>query len=282
MVKEAVFEAPLEYDSTGNEAGKKMVKIGDLVPVKIAKRIVVLVLLLTFWEAAPRFGWVDKTFLPSISTILLEFGKMIKSGMILRHVSISLFRSVSGFSIAILIGIPLGLVIGWYKTANELLGLPLDVMRNTSALAMLPVFMLFLGIGEVSKVTIVCYGCLWPILLNTISGITNVDPMLIMLAKSMGLSSSQMFRKIIVPAAIPSIFTGLRISSASSVLVIIAAEMVGAKSGLGYLITNAQFSFLIPRMFVGILTITILGVTINGLILIMERHFLAWKPKTKK
>ncbi|AEF83647.1 taurine transport system permease protein TauC [Treponema primitia ZAS-2] len=276
-MSEIILEAVT--DKCDNKVGSIKKNIDPFVWV-IIKRILLLSLLISAWEIAPRKDWVDHTFLPPLSLILAEFKKMIMSGALWRHVSISLFRSIAGFSIAIGIGIPLGLVIGWYKTMSDLLTLPIEVFRNTSALAMLPVFMLFMGIGEASKFTIVAFACLWPIILNTISGIKNVDPLLIMLARSMGLTNAVMFRKIIIPAAIPSIFTGLRISSAAAVLVIIAAEMVGAKSGLGYLITNAQYSFMIPRMYVGILTTMILGVSINYLILGIENKFTSWKPKS--
>ncbi|MFP3040479.1 ABC transporter permease [Treponema primitia] len=277
-MSEAILDAAPSVATIEDKTQTK--KYEEFILLTIGKRLFVILLVVVAWETAPRLGLVDRTFLPPLSIILAEFLKMIKSGALIKHVSISLFRSFTGFVIAIIIGIPLGLIVGWYKTAREVLSLPIDVLRNTSPLAMLPVFILFLGIGETSKLTIVAFACLWPTLLNTISGIKNVDPLLIMLARSMGLNNAQMFRKIIVPAAIPSICTGLRLSAASSVLVIISAEMIGAKSGLGYLIINAQYSFLLPRMYVGIITTMILGVLINYLIVGLENKFTSWKPKS--
>jgi NitT/TauT family transport system permease protein len=272
-------DAGIKGTALTDTGGRSQVrKYADFFPLTILKKFILVVLLITAWEIGPRLGWVDKTFLPSLSTILEEFGSMIKSGSLFRHLSVSLTRSVLGYSIAVLVGIPLGLIIGWYRTMADLLTLPVETFRNTSTLAMLPVFMLFLGIGEASKITIVAFGCLWATLLNTISGIKNVDPMLIKLARSMGLSSAGMFRKIILPSSIPSIFTGLRLSASTSVLIIISAEMVGAKSGIGFLITNSQFNFQIPRMYVGILTTTILGSSVNYLLMSLERRFTSWKP----
>ena len=153
----------------------------------------------------------------------------------------------------------------------------LELLRNTAALAILPVFILLLGLGETSKIAIVLYACAFPLLLNTISGVKNVDPLLIKSARSMGLSSIQLFRKVIIPAAIPTIFVGIRQAGASSILVLVAAEMVGAKSGLGYLIQYTQFSFQITNMYAGIISISVIGVIINYLLVTLEKRLTGWK-----
>jgi NitT/TauT family transport system permease protein len=220
--------------------------------------------------------------MPPLSAILAEFIKMVRSGELFNHIQASLVRSFGGYFFAIAIGVPLGLLNGWSRLVNRIDGLVIEFFRNTSALALLPVFILFLGIGEESKIAIVTFGCLWPILLNTISGVREVDPLLIMFARSLGLSDGIIFRRIILPATLPSIFTGLRISSATAVLIIIAAEMVGANSGLGFLITSAQYSFRVPAMYAGILTTTALGIAINYSLLGVERRFSSWKPKMAK
>ncbi len=115
----------------------------------------------------------------------------------------------------------------------------LEIFRNTAALALLPVFVLILGIGETSKIAIVAYACFFPVLLNTISGVASVDPQLLRTARVLGLSPVATFRKVVLPAAVPTIFTGIRIAGASAMLVLIAAEMIGATAGLGYLINYA-------------------------------------------
>jgi len=153
----------------------------------------------------------------------------------------------------------------------------LELFRNTAALALLPVFILILGIGETSKVSIIIYACSWPLLLNTISGVKNVDPLLIKSAKSMGLSPIRLFQRVILPASVPTIFTGIRLAGASSILVLVAAEMVGAKAGLGYLINYAQYNFQVPNMYAGIITISGLGLLFNLTLVKLENHFTAWK-----
>ena len=153
----------------------------------------------------------------------------------------------------------------------------MELFRNTAALALLPVFILLLGIGEVSKISIVLYACTWPVLLNTISAVKNVDPLLIKSARSMNISSFKLFCKVILPASVPTIFTGIRMAGTGAILVLIAAEMIGAKAGLGYFITYSQYNFLIAEMYAGIITIALLGLLINYGLSGAERYFSRWK-----
>ena len=244
---------------------------------KLLKQTAVIILLLVFWEVAPRVGLVDLTFFPPFSKVVEGWWGLVISGDLYAHFQASILRSLIGFGLAILIGIPLGLIIGWYPLANELLNPVLELFRNTAALAILPVFILLLGIGETSKISIVLFACVFPILLNTINAVRNVDPLLIKSAKSMGLSSSKLFYKVILPASIPTIFTGIRMAGSASILVLIAAEMVGAKEGLGYLISYTQMNFQIPEMYAGIITISVLGLILNYILVSIERKFSRWK-----
>lgn len=244
---------------------------------KIFQRSIAIVLFLSLWEIAPRIGLVDQAFLPPLSTVLATGWAFILNGQLLTHLQASLIRSLTGFSVAVLFAIPLGLAIGWYRGFSDTLNPLLEMLRNTAALALLPVFILFLGIGEASKIALVIYACTWPILLNTISGVRNVDPLLIKSARTMGLTPLNLFRKVILPAAVPTIFVGIRLAGAFSVLVLVAAEMVGAKAGLGYLIIYSQYNFQIPEMFLGIISITLLGLSFNYSLLAVEKRFTAWK-----
>lgn len=244
---------------------------------KLFKNAIVIVALLFVWEAAPRVGLVDRIFFPPISEIAAAWWQLLLSGDLTEHTIASLSRSVGGFTLAILISIPLGLAIGWWKPVSEYLNPLLELLRNTAALAILPVFILLLGLGETSKIAIVLYACTFPLLLNTISGVKNVDPLLIKSARSMGLSPVRLFRKVIIPAATPTIFVGIRQAGAGSILVLVAAEMVGAKSGLGYLIQYTQFSFQITNMYAGIISISVIGLIINFLLVTFEKRLTGWK-----
>ena len=234
--------------------------------------------LVLLWELAPRLGLTDATFLPPLTEVLAAGWTLAQNGQLWQHTSVSLARALGGLSLAILFAIPLGLAIGWYQRLGSALNPLIELLRNTAPLALLPVFLLLLGIGEVSKVAIVIYACAWPLLLNTINGVRQVDPLLVKSARTMGVTPAQLFLKVILPASVPTIFVGIRLATASAMLVLIAAEMVGAKAGLGYLIIYAQYSFLIADMYFGIIAITAIGVTLNFALEKLERHFSAWKP----
>ncbi|MCG5465607.1 ABC transporter permease [Micromonospora sp. MED01] len=244
---------------------------------KVLHRTVAIVALAAIWEGAPRLGLVDRVFLPPLSEVLVAWWGLLRSGQLAEHVGASLTRSLAGLGLAVLTAIPLGLLIGWYRPLAELLSPLLEVFRNTAALALLPVFVLILGLGETSKIALVLYACSWPILLNTIAGVKGVDPLLIRSARSMGLNHLRLFQKVILPAAVPTIFTGVRLAGAYSILVLVAAEMVGAKAGLGYLINYAQYNFAIADMYSGIITISAIGLVVNQLLIALERRFSTWR-----
>lgn len=243
-------------------------------------RSAALLALFALWEAAPRLGLVDATFLPPASEVAKAWWGLLVDGQLGEHTRASLVRSFGGFGIAVVVAVPLGLLIGWYRPVAALLGPLLEVFRNTAALALLPVFVLLLGIGETSKVSIVVYACVWPILLNTISAVGNADPTLVKLARSMDLSTPKLFQKVILPASVPAVFTGVRLAGAVSILVLVAAEMIGAKAGLGYLINASQYNFAIPQMYAGIVTISAIGVAFNQLLVTVERRLSLWRVPT--
>jgi NitT/TauT family transport system permease protein len=240
-----------------------------------------VILFLALWEFGPTYlaSPATRVFLPPLHEVLAAGAKLVENGQLQSHLQASLTRSVSGFGIAVVSAVVLGLLIAWYGWLNSFLNPLLELFRNTATLALLPVFTLLLGIGEESKITIVAYAAFFPVLLNTIAGVRTVDPLLIRAAKSLGLNSFRLFQKVILPSAVPTIFTGIRMAGTSSILVLIAAEMVGAKAGLGYLIVNSQMSFLIPDMYAGILTVSVLGLLVNVLLVALERHFSKWRTE---
>jgi NitT/TauT family transport system permease protein len=238
-----------------------------------------VLLFLALWELGPTYIASPSTrvFLPPLHDVVAAGLNLLGNGQLQNHLQASLTRSVSGFSIAVVSAVVLGLLIAWYGWLSSFLNPLLELFRNTATLALLPVFTLLLGIGEESKITIVAYAAFFPVLLNTIAGVRTVDPLLIRAARSLGLNSFRLFQKVILPSAVPTIFTGIRMAGTSSILVLIAAEMVGAKAGLGYLIVNSQMSFLIPDMYAGIVTVSVLGLAVNALLVALERHYSRWR-----
>ena len=245
--------------------------------IAFGRRSLLLLVLLALWETIPRLGLADPTFLPPFSDVIAAGWQLAQSGELYDDVAASLLRALSGFLISVALIVPLGLAVGWYARLGDVLNQFIEVCRNTAPLALLPVFILRLGIGEFSKITMVIYSCAWPLLLNTIAAVKQVDPLLVKSARTMGASPQQLFRKVILPAALPTIFVGIRLASASAMLVLVASEMVGAKAGLGYLIIYSQYSFLIPQMYFGILGITVIGLTFNAVLEALEGRLMRWK-----
>ncbi|MEV7009801.1 ABC transporter permease [Streptosporangium sp. NPDC051022] len=276
VLRDAVAEASREA-LTGPGTGRRLLRGAARLAVAAGRRTVAVAVLAALWEALPRLGVLDPTFLSPLSEVLAAWRDLLLSGELLDHTQASLARALAGFALAIVLAIPLGLLIGWYEPLADLLNPVLELFRNTAALALLPVFVLVLGLGETSKISIILYACAWPILLNTIAGVKGVDPLLVKSARSMGLGPLRLFQKVILPAAVPTVFTGVRLGGAYSILVLVAAEMVGAKAGLGYLINYAQFNFRVPEMYAGILTISVLGLLFNQLLVRLERRFSTWR-----
>ena len=247
----------------------------------VSKRVFVhsiaIIVFLALWEIVPRLGWVEPTFLPPFSAVAVALWHLIQSGELWLHIEASATRALAGFVLAIVLGLPLGLVVGWYSLLAKILDPLFEIFRNTAPLALLPVFVLIMGLGETSKISLVVYSCVWPILLSTISAVRQVDPLLLRSARSMGLRPFRLFYKVVLPASVPTIFTGVRIAGAYSILVLTATEMVGAKAGLGYLINYSEFNFQIADMYAGILTLSVVGLVFNIGLVHIERRLTAWQ-----
>jgi NitT/TauT family transport system permease protein len=246
------------------------------------RKTVVIALLLVVWQVLPTYGFIDPMFLPPFSEVAGALVHTIISGELLTNFLASFLRAVAGFGLALLIGIPLGLLMGWFKVFENYVDPILQLSRNVSALAIYPVFILFLGLGEESKVAVIFMGALWPILLNTIAGVNNLDPILIKAARSLALSDLEIFRKVVLPSTVPSIAAGIRLSASISLIVLVAAEMIGAKSGLGFMIINAQYNFMIPEMYAAIVTLAVVGLVVNCLLVWMEKRATSWKEEICK
>ena len=274
----APAEAPPSSTVTVPEAPSRTQRVVSALRAGV-RRSAAVVLFLLLWEFGTQYLLepTRKVFLPPLHVVLGALWDLARTGQLQEHLQASLTRSVIGFGLAVVAGVVLGIAVAWYDGLREVLTPLLELFRNTAALALLPVFTLLLGIGELSKVSIVAFAAFFPVLLNTVAGVRTVDPLLVRAARTLGLSNLQLFVKVVLPSAVPTIFTGIRMAGTASILVLIAAEMVGAKAGLGYLIVNAQSSFQIPQMYAGILTVSVFGLVVNIALVRLERHFSAWR-----
>jgi NitT/TauT family transport system permease protein len=246
---------------------------------KLAYSLLSVVLFLLLWEVVARLEMVNPIFLPPFTRVAAALWGLISSGVLVKHIFVSLQRSLLGFGLGLAFAIPLGLVIGWYKGFERFIDPLIQTFRNLSVLALLPVFVLLFGIGETSKVAVVFWGVLWSVLLNTISGVKSTDLHLIKAARSMGISNLLLFVRVILPGALPSILTGVRISATSSILVLIAAEMLGANQGLGYALYFYQANIKTPEMFAIIVVLALLGLAVNYSLAAFEKRTFRYREE---
>lgn len=233
--------------------------------------------LLVVWELLPRTGIANPIFLSPPTRVAETLLALAASGELLRHALVSLQRIGGGLGVAVAIGVPLGLVMGWCRALERSVDGPLQAGRQVSAIALFPVFILFFGIGEVSKVVIIFWASIWPVLLNTVAGVKAIDPVLLRSARSMSAGGFTLFSKVILPAAAPAIFTGVRLGAAYAFMVLVAAEMIGANAGLGFLVLNSQETFDVPRMYAAIVALAAFGLAVNNLLLFAERRATSWR-----
>lgn len=277
-IKPLLIEHVTSDPSKSNKAGLKRIflRVKNWITYELS-----LIIFLLLWEAAPRLGIVKQTFIAPPSVVLITIWEMIKTGELFRHVGVSFERAIIGFFLATLVAIPLGFFLGgWYKTFKRVATPLLRLLQELNPFALFPIFMMLFGIGEVSKVAMIFWVCQWPILFHTINGVESVDPLLIKSARSMGIDKKTLILKVILPSALPNIFTGLKIGSATAFFMLIAAEMIGASSGLGWLVWNAQINFQIPKLFAASVIISVLGLLINLLFIRLEHRLLGWKEAT--
>lgn len=231
---------------------------------------------LALWQVGSSVGWINATVFPPLHLILGALWEGLSSGALLDDIAISLQRSGLAFAAAVGLGIPLGLFMGQIRAVEQALDPILQVFRQTSALALYPVFILLLGLGELSKVFVIFWATLFPVLLATIGGVKEVDRKLIEMARSYGATRRAVFLRVVLPAGLPSIFVGLRLSATTALLLLIAAEMIGANRGLGFQVMNAQYNFQIPLMFAAIFLLALFGLAANFALVSVQRRLCRW------
>lgn len=236
-----------------------------------------LIIFLVLWQILPQIGVLKENYTSTPTRVLNSIITLQQNGQLKVHVLISLKRIMFGLGIAIVVAVPLGLFIGRIKFLESLLDSFLQLFRQISALALFPVFILFFGIGETSKVAIIFWASLWPVLINTISGVKSVNPLYIKSVLTMGSGKFMTFVKVIFPASIPSILTGIKLGSAYAVMVLVAAEMIGAQSGLGFLVNNSQEIFNTSLMYGAIVLLSILGILLNLILTFLEKKLVFWR-----
>jgi len=238
-----------------------------------------LLIFFILWQALPNLGGLFESYIVPPTGVVKEILIIARSGELWTHITISFRRALLGFLVATLVAVPLGFLMGgWFSGIEKTFYPILAFLGKLNPFSLFPLFVMLLGIGEVSKTAIVTWVCLWPLLFRTISGVKDLDPLLVKAARGMGCSKFLLFFKVVVPGATPEIFSGLQMACSTSFFILVAAEMIGSTRGLGYLVWNAQMQFMIPRLFAATVTISGLGLLINWVLRSLERQLLSWRP----
>lgn len=238
------------------------------------------VLLLLIWQISAEHGLVSKALLPPVTKIIETAIKITESGKLPGHLIVSIGRVLKGFAIGTVSGIIIGTIMGFSSFFNRFLSSLVNLLRPVPMIAWIPIFILWFGIGETTKVSVITLGTFWPVLLNTIQGIRSVDPKLLEVANVLKKNRKTVILKVVFPSATPSIFTGIRLGIGTAWSCVVAAEMIAASQGIGFMITYARETAKPAEVFVGVLVIGIIGLLIDILIRRLEKRLLRWNTPT--
>jgi ABC-type nitrate/sulfonate/bicarbonate transport system permease component len=236
--------------------------------------------LLLAWEYGARSNPKLQSYLPPVSQVFAALFKLILSGEFAAHVLATLSRFVQGYVIASLIAVSLGVVLGYFRFAHSVFSTVIEFLRPMPSVAIIPVALLVLGIGDGMIIAVTVYASLWPILVSTIDGVRNIEPTLIDTARTFGLGRWAILSRIVLPGAAPYIVTGLRISLSIALILVTTAEMIAGSRGLGFFILDEERSFNSGNMYAGIIVVAALGYGLNRLFLVLEGRALGWRRGT--
>lgn len=237
--------------------------------------------LLAVWQVASSAGMVNAVLLPPPRAIAEEFVRMLDSGELVGHLGISAWRALLGFLIGGVLGLAAGLWVGFSIRAERLLDPSFQLLRTLPHLAVAPLFILWFGFGETSKILLIAKGAFFPLYVNTFLGVRSVDRQLFEVARVLAFTRWQTVTKLMIPAALPSIFLGIRLSVGISWLGLVVAELMGSSSGIGYIINDARSFSLTSVIFVGIFVFAAVGKLTDAAVKLLEKKLLRWQHTLK-
>jgi len=236
-----------------------------------------IVILLGLWEILSQLAWVDPNYLPPVSIIALRLYELVKSLEIVHHLITTLKRVLLGYMLGASVGYVLGFFCGYIPRIYHVFELTIEFLRPMPSVALIPIGILFLGMGDALNVAIIGWASSWPVFINTMDGVRSTDHILVNTARTFGLNRFGIIRKVIIPSALPFVFTGLRVGLGIAVAVVVITEMVASGSGLGFFIITTSISFRIPEMYAGIIIIGLFGYILNRVFLEINRKVLRWQ-----
>jgi NitT/TauT family transport system permease protein len=230
------------------------------------------------WQLAAFRRVVPELFLPGPLDIANAFSAYIARGSIWPDMWISGQELMYGFGLSIIIGLPLGMLMGWYKRLNEALDPFVTFFYSIPRVALTPLLIIWFGIGINSKIAVVFLGAIFAIVINTAAGVRNLDPDLIKAARSFGASDAQLFRTVVLPGSVPFILTGLRLGLGHALTGVVVGELVAAQAGVGLMMATAGATFQTSKVFVGLVIVATTGVVMTNILSRIEQRFQSWKP----
>ena len=233
--------------------------------------------LLVLWEFLSRTGLMDIRFFPPPTAIVSTFFEMIASGEMASHIGVSLYRIFVGFLAGVIPGIIIGLLMGLYSPIRHFVSPIVMALMPIPTLALLPIIIILFGIGDLSKVVTIAGSVFFPVVINTAAGVINIDSIHLDVAKNYGAGKLNFFTKIALPGAMPVMLEGIQMGQAIALLTIVAAEMMGATSGIGYLIWTSYKAFLLQEMYVGLILISFFGYLFSLLLRGIQKKILPWR-----
>ncbi len=244
---------------------------------RMLRKVIVPLVLVGLWWAIIRFGHLSPFILPDPGSIIREFAELLKSGALPLHVYVSLKRSLGGFVLGSLLGVFSGIVMGWSRFWGDCFDLPINFIRSVPKTALAPLFIVWFGLGDTAKVLLIAFSSYFFTVIPTIEGVKNVDNAYVKSARSMGANQWQVMTTVILPAAMPSIFAGLRLAVTTSLLVLVMVEVIAGNNGLGYLLEESRASLDMPTMFATLLTLGVLGYYIDVLMQYLSKVIMPWR-----
>jgi ABC-type nitrate/sulfonate/bicarbonate transport system permease component len=229
------------------------------------------------WEAGARAAPGLQDYLPPLSQVIVALGHSLTSGPLLGHLIITIGRFLQGYLLSAALGVSLGIMLGYFRSFHSLVAMLIEFLRPMPSVAIIPVAILMLGIGDSMIVAVTVYACVWPILINAIDGVRSIEKILIDTGRTFGLSRWQILWRIILPGASPYVVTGLRVSLSIALILVTTAEMIAGGKGLGFFILDEERSMNRAIMYGGILFVAALGYFLNRLFLLVESKMMKWR-----
>lgn len=242
--------------------------------------LIIPIAILIIWEYMSKIGYIKALILPSPSSIFNAYIDLIKSGRLFANLWISISRVVQGYTVGALLGVIIGISIGIFKKIEIAFSIIIGFLRPIPIIAWMPVLILWMGIDEGSKIAVIAIGSFWPILINVISGIKSVDKKYLEVADVFEKNKIQILLNIIIPSALPFIFTGLRIGVGMAWMCVVGAELIASASGIGYLIMSSREMLQSDIMFAGVFSIGLIGLLIDNGLSLIEKRLLKWNSNT--